>query len=267
MITLITDFGFDNHFVGTMYGVILGINPDVKIVDICHEVKPHDIYEAAYFLEHSYKYFPRGTVHVVVVDPGVGSLRRPLLLSTGDFFFIAPDNGVLSPIMETFRNKLQVIHLTNHKFFLENPSKTFHGRDIFAPVAAYLSLGVSYQTLGELIEDYYLPKIKKVIFDDKGSNMVGSVIFIDRFGNIVTNIDKRLFEKAKQIKKGEQFQIKIKDHSIEQIKDYYAQGAEGELIAIFGSSDKLEISINKGMASKFIGVTVGEEIKILLKGT
>ena len=185
-ITLTTDFGSKDPFVGIMKGVIVSINPSVKIIDITHNISPQSILEAAYTLEMSYASFPHKTIHVAVVDPGVGSARRPLLVATDYHYFIGPDNGVFSRIYR-LTESLTVIHITAEHYFLPQRSSTFHGRDIFAPVAAWMSKGIDIERFGDPITDYVILQEPALI--SSSNNVVeGEVVYIDRFGNLMTNI-------------------------------------------------------------------------------
>src|SRR6266404_4754928 len=182
LITLTTDFGQSDHFVGTMKGVILGIAPRARIVDITHEIAPYELNEAAFVIAQAWHYFPKGTIHVVVIDPGVGSARRPILAEAGGQFFVAPDNGVLSMIYDTAPHKVRVI--SNPKVTSKNISRTFHGRDIFAPAAAHLARGTPPATFGKRIDDFlrnYLVKPQQQARRVWG----GSILKIDRFGNLI----------------------------------------------------------------------------------
>src|SRR6266513_2460018 len=186
IVTLTTDFGLNDHFVGTMKGVILKIVPNAEIVDICHSVQAFDILDGALALAQAYFYFPPRTVHLVIVDPGVGSARRPIVASSEEYNFVAPDNGVLS-LMYAREERLSVRHITSDHYFLQPLSNTFHGRDIFAPVAAYLAKGVVDEKFGEEITDFVrfnAPKPKAV----DANTLRGVVLKVDRFGNLVTNI-------------------------------------------------------------------------------
>ena len=186
IITLTTDFGLNDHFVGTMKGVILDIVPDAEIVDICHSVQPFDILDGALTLAQAYSYYPEWTVHMVVVDPGVGSARPAIIASTGVYSFIAPDNGVLS-LMYAREERLSVRHITAEHYFLQPLSNTFHGRDVFAPAAAYRAKGVDLEKFGEEITDFVrfnAPRPKAV----DAKTLRGVVLKVDRFGNLVTNI-------------------------------------------------------------------------------
>ena len=255
VITLTTDFGLSDHFVGTMKGVILGICPEARIVDISHEVGAFAITEGAFLLAQAYRYFPRGTVHVVVVDPGVGTARRPILAEAADQYFVAPDNGVLSLIYD-HEAVVSVRHITAEHYFLNPVSNTFHGRDVFAPVAAWVAKAYQTEAMGEEISDYVrftLPKPKVA-----GSTRKGLVLRVDAFGNLVTNFT------AEDLPQGAGADSKIKlqvgGKSVEKLTQTFAQGAAGEPVAIVGSSGFLEIAVNKGQAARVLGVNRGAEV-------
>ena len=188
VITLLTDFGDQDAYAGIMKGVIAGINPHATIVDICHSIPPQDIFYGAYLLYTSYKYFPKGTIHVAVVDPSVGSERDIVCTEIHDYLFLTPNNGLLSFIVHEEQPKA-IIHVTNNKYFLPSPSNTFHGRDIFAPVAAYLSLGVKPQQLGIKTNHLEQLDIPKPHYKKTGQ-LEGQIVYIDRFGNLITNITR-----------------------------------------------------------------------------
>lgn len=259
VITLLTDFGVQDGYVGTMKGVIHTINPRASVVDLSHEVSPHDILEAAYILYSAYRYFPAGTVHLIVVDPGVGSPRRIVGMMADDYIFIAPDNGVLTFIIQRADVK-EIFEITNEKYFLKPISDTFHGRDIFAPVAAHLSKGVALAKLGGRIGGIKKLKIVKPRVTKEG--FCGEVIHIDRFGNLITNIDRKLLEEFKvQISK---FKVKVGTEVIFGISKSYADVETGKFLAIFGSSGFLEISVSQGNASKVLGVERGQKVEVQL---
>jgi hypothetical protein len=258
LITLLTDFGLQDHYVGVMKGVIYRINPQARIVDICHNVRPQDILQAAFLLRVSYAYFPKRTLHVVVVDPEVGTSRRPILVSTESYYFIAPDNGVLSYIYQ-IEPIGEVREITASHYFLNPVSQTFHGRDVFAPIAAWLSRGVAPNSLGDLITDYkkFTVPVPTLVKEDI---LLGRILYIDRFGNLVSNITRKDFTEHLEKSSGKRFVIRIGDRNLTKICNSYTEGSEGELIAIFGSSDFLEFSINKGNAAKTLGLQIGAEV-------
>lgn len=253
IITLLTDFGYKDNFVGVMKGVIISINPKAHLIDLCHEVEPQDIMGAAFALKTAYKYFPKGTIHLVVIDPGVGSQRLPILVKTKDYYFIGPDNGILSLALE--EEEIEgIIYLDNYEFHFRPVSNTFHARDIFAPVAAQLSKGISYQLFGKAIKDYkkiILPKPKVSI-----NSIKGEVIYIDRFGNLFTNFSEDLKKKIKNPT------IKIRDKTIKSIKSSYAEAKPNKLLAIWGSSSFLEIAVNLGSAKNTLKANTGDKVEI-----
>jgi len=259
IITLTTDFGTTDIFVGVMKGVILNINPEAKIIDITHDIKPQDVCSGAFLLNSAYRYFPAGTIHMAVIDPGVGSARRAIAVETERYYFVAPDNGLLSYVLgnETVR---YTTNLTNPKYFLPQVSNTFHGRDIFAPVAAHISRGVSLNSLGEKITNITQIPISTPHISE--SEIIGKIIYIDRFGNLITNISYQLFE---SVRKGRSFTIFVKDRKVQQICRAYTESSAGEILAIFSSFGNLEIAINERNAAETLGVKKGEPIRIQFK--
>lgn len=262
IVTLTTDFGLQDHFVGTMKGVILDSAPGVQVVDICHSVQPFDVLDGALTIAQAYSYFPNGTVHMVVVDPGVGSARRPIIVTTERHHFVAPDNGVLSLVYGR-EERLSVRHVIAEHYFLQPTSNTFHGRDIFAPIAAYLAKGVDPAKFGDEISDYVrfaAPKPKPV----NAKTLRGVVLKIDRFGNLVTNITPQdapmLFQENAPA-----FKIVLGGQEITEIKNNYAQGAPGEIFGILGSMGYLEIAANRGAAAKLLGVEKGTDVNVVLE--
>ncbi|MEW6408498.1 MAG: SAM-dependent chlorinase/fluorinase [Nitrospirota bacterium] len=253
LITLTTDFGLKDPFVASMKGVILSINPNVDIVDISHEISPQDILEAAFVLASSWRYFPSETIHVAVVDPGVGSSRRPILFYAGKHYFVGPDNGIFTFIYNDQKVE-SVIHATSCYYFRETVDTTFHGRDIFAPIAAWLSKGIAPDKLGEPIENpVRLPIPSPKIMGD--NLLEGEVIYIDRFGNIMTNITKRNLEQF-----SEDIKIVIKNKEISGIVDFYAEGEGRGASALINSSGYLEIFIYRGNAKDSLGINIGEKV-------
>jgi hypothetical protein len=245
-ISLLTDFGLADNFVAVMKAVILKINPDAKIIDICHNIEPYDILGAGFILESSYKYFPKGTVHLVVVDPGVGSKRKAILVKTEDYFFLGPDNGIFSLALKNQKID-KIIQVTNSQYFLKPVSNTFHGRDIFAPVAAWISKGVKLENLGSKIikiKEIDLPQPQ--IFKNK---LIGEIIYIDRFGNLISNIGKNIFDKF--VNKN-YYQIIFKDKKIDKISKSYSHVKKGSILATFGSFNRLEISLSRRNAERLL---------------
>ena len=259
IITLLTDFGEKDHYVASMKGVILNINPQCILVDITHEVKPHDIQEGAFILANTYSYFPKGTIHLSVVDPGVGGGRKPILIVTQNHFFVGPDNGLFTLVAQREKVK-QMVVLTKQKYFLPKVSMTFHGRDIFAPIAAHLSLGIKPNAFGYRTNSLQEFGFQKPI--NKEGKLLGEVLHIDAFGNLISNIDE---EKLFKFIKGRPFVIRAGRKAIQGLKKGYLEGRKGELIALLGSSGFLEISVNEGNAQKTLKVKRGDPIRIQLK--
>ena len=281
IITLTTDFGTNDAYVAIMKGVILGTNPKAHIIDITHSIKPQDIAQGAFILSITYRYFPKGTIHMAIVDPGVGSERQAIILKTPLAFFIAPDNGILSYIIKELspegplgaeahlppggiksKKNLEAVAITNPRFWREPVSPTFHGRDIFAPVAAGLSLGISLYEFGERITSLHVFSIPRPSSDLQG-NLIGHILYVDHFGNLITDIKGIDFSSAAQssVKPESPVIVEVAGHRIQGIKRYYAEGED--LVAILGSSDYLEISLREGSACDFLGMGVGDEVKVI----
>jgi S-adenosylmethionine hydrolase len=260
VIGLLTDFGFNDNFVGVMKGVIYRINPQARIVDLCHEIEPQNIYDAAFLLKSSYPYFPEGTVFLIVVDPGVGSERKCVIVETERYIFVAPDNGVLSFLTE--RDIKRIIHISNEEYFLKPVSGTFHGRDIFAPVAAHISRGEKIEGLGTAIKE-----IKRLKFPSpqvKKNLLMGEVIYVDRFGNLITNINRDVFLRFVE---GKKFQIGIGKVKLSKISSSYQEGKKGLPIAIFDSFHNLEISFYGNDASRRLKLNKGSKIHVEKRST
>lgn len=249
IITLTTDFGTKDHYVGAMKGVILGINPDVSVIDITHEIGKYNVTEAALKLSNFYSYFPRGTVHVVVVDPGVGGPRKPLALESDGHYFIGPDNGVFSLILKRDETA-GVFEIANPDYMLESVSGTFHGRDIFAPASAHISLGARPEDMGSAVYDTVLLDYPEP--ELSGGEIRGKVIYADSFGNLVTNIPSKLIARGSKVIVGR--------FTIDRVSNTYADVREGELVALAGSSGLLEISVNQGSASEVVNIEKPEVI-------
>jgi S-adenosylmethionine hydrolase len=273
VITLTTDFGYDDAYVAAVKGAILSINPEATIIDVTHSVRPQDILQAAFILNGAYRYFPKQTVHVAIVDPGVGSERRGVILKTPSAIFVAPDNGILSYIIDdlfsvdgrsvteqtqgltevVFKKGLEAAAITDPRFWRHPVSPTFHGRDIFAPVAAGLSLGISPFEFGEKINSLHVLPIAKPSLDPDG-NVIGQVSHVDRFGNLITNIKSNNLP-------GKDIMIEVAGRRIQGMSDYYEQG-EG-VMAVVGSSGYLEISLRDGSACDFLELGLGDEIRVI----
>jgi S-adenosylmethionine hydrolase len=256
LITLTTDFGTSDWFVGTMKGVMLGINPRARIVDVTHGVPAGDIRAGAFALAAGCKFFAKGTVHVAVVDPGVGSEREAIAIETERYFFVGPDNGVLSWALRSERIR-EVRALKNEKYFLPEVSKTFHGRDIFAPVAAHLSRGAAIEKLGpskrEFVRlDWPEPRTK-------GRGMEGEVIYIDRFGNAITNLGADVLNSFG----GRRLEVFAKGKRQCSVEDCYAAVHPGKPVAVLGSSGFLEIAVNQGSAGRKLGLIPGTKVSVV----
>ena len=247
IITLTTDFGLSDPFVGIMKGVILGIAPRAQIVDISHEIRSYDIVEGAFLIASAFRYFPEGTVHIVVVDPGVGSSRRPIAASANRHFFVAPDNGVLSAVFEQ-----EVYHITNRSLFLDSVSRTFHGRDIFSPVAAHVANGAPIDSVGPRILDFLkkpLPKPRP-----QGDKTVGTVLRVDKFGNIITNLRRKDLTND--------FTIRVAGLTITRLYSSFSEAKPGEFFAIEGSTGFIELAVDQGSAADKLKVGRGAEIEV-----
>jgi S-adenosyl-L-methionine hydrolase (adenosine-forming) len=260
IITLTTDFGTNDHFVGAVKGVILDIVPEAAIVDISHAIQAYDVLDGALAISQTYSYFPAGTVHMVVVDPGVGTTRRPIIASSDAYHFVAPDNGVLSMVYAK-EERMHVRHVTSDHYFRQPVSNTFHGRDVFAPVAAYLAKMVDSHKFGEEIEDYVrfaAPRPKPV-----AENRLRAVVLkVDRFGNLITNVTP---EDAPALFAGKVgFKIVVGSKEITAIRTAYAEGTPGEVFAILGSMGYLEIVANRAAAAQITGAGKGSEVSVLL---
>ena len=253
IITLLTDFGTRDGYVGAVKGVIKRINPQAEIVDVTHEVESYDVLGAAFALNNCYRYFPKGTIHLAVVDPGVGSLRQPILIRTTDFSFVGPDNGIFSFIYQR-EDLTDMVVVSNKKYFLVELSRTFHARDIFAPVAAYLSLGVETDEFGSPAKECMKLIIPQP--ESKGKSLKGEIIHIDRFGNLITNVTAALLRKKKNA------EIAVGKRRIKGISRSYFEIREKRLGALVGSSGFLELAVNQGSAQKLLRAKVGEGIKI-----
>lgn len=270
VITLTTDFGTGDAYVASMKGVILSINPKAVIVDICHSVQPQNILQAAFILSNAHHYFPKGTIHLVVVDPGVGSQRKAIILKTPAAFFLSPDNGVLSYIVDELETipaeptphfppvseprelgaGIEAFAIANPDFWHHPVSTTFHGRDIFAPVAAHLALGVPIYKFGDSVSHIHIFPIPRP-YRDSGGNLVGCVLHIDNFGNLIANF------RGSDLPGGK-VTIVIGNQHIKGMSQFYAE-KEG-LAAIIGSSGYMEISLRNGNAAAFLKAKAGDQI-------
>ena len=248
VIALLSDFGSRDHYAGTMKGVILGICPEATLVDITHDVAAHDVLEGALQLAAAYRFFPAGTVFLAVVDPGVGSARRGIAVEAGDYRFVAPDNGVLTEVLRETPPR-RVVELSERRYARPTVTRTFEGRDRFAPAAAWLGKGTQLSALGRTVTD--IQRIDIPVPETIGATLRGAVLTVDRFGNLVTNIDRRTFEGF--AKQGE-FRILAGGTPVGRLVSTYAEIPSGEVCALFGSSDHLELAAN--------AVSAAEQLKL-----
>jgi S-adenosylmethionine hydrolase len=258
VITLLTDFGLRDGYPGVMKGVIWKIAPEVQIADICHSIKPQNIQQGALALARTAPFFPPGTIHVAVVDPGVGTQRRPIGLHLGEHFFIGPDNGLFTLVLENAEADhafVQVVHLNQSKYWLPDISQVFHGRDIFAPSAAHLARGIALEDIGSLIEDpirLAIPRPEPI----QGGGVRGQVIEIDTFGNLSTNIEySHVFPMGDVI-------VRIAGQRIDGLVNTFGDRPKGTLIALYGTSHDLVISIVNGDAAHSLNVSVDDDVEI-----
>ncbi len=251
IITLTTDFGYKDPFAGEMKGVILSINPDATLVDMTHEVAPRAIEEGAFVIGTSCRYFPQGTIHVAVVDPGVGSQRRAIIAEADGNYFVGPDNGIFSYIMSSAKS-IKVVQITEEKYMLSAHSPTFQGRDVFAPAAAWLSRGLGVEEFGRTIHDFRVFKIPAPVAE--GNRISGSVIYIDRFGNAVTTIRESDLPGLR-----EDIRVEAKGKEIPFL-EYYSQAPEHDLSCLVNSSGYLELFVNSGSASTIHNIRKGEPV-------
>jgi S-adenosyl-L-methionine hydrolase (adenosine-forming) len=261
IVTFTTDFGLSDPFVGIMHGVVLNIQPGSTVVDVSHAVASYDVFDGAWTIAQAYRFFPKRTVHVVVVDPGVGSRRRPILAESDDYVFVAPDNGVLS-LVEAREPRFTVRHVTAERYFLQPVSQTFHGRDIFAPVAGWLSKGVEPAEFGPEVSDYVRLKLPTV--ERLADNSVrGIVLKADKFGNLITNFSAQdvpaLFAPSPP-----PFKLLIAGQAITRLCPSYAKGEEGEFFAIAGSSGYLEVAARQASAAEKLVAGAGTQVEIIL---
>jgi len=262
VVSLLTDFGTSDYFVGAMKGAILSVNPRARIIDITHEIPPHDIAAGAFMLTAAYRSFPRKTIHVGVVDPGVGSERRPLLVVSRDYFFVGPDNGLFGYVYD-LEEEVRVFHLTNDRYFSRAVSATFHGRDLFAPVAGAVSGGVEPSALGAEIKDYV--RLEPLAVRARGDGrMEAAVIHVDRFGNCVTSVTRASLTEEMLMKGA---RLVVAGREITSFRKFFAEAGapEGELFAVWGSAGFLEIAAFKTSAAGLLGVERGEPVLLLLK--
>ena len=255
VIALLSDFGTRDHYAGTMKGVALTICPDLTFVDISHHVPPHDVVAGALELAAAYKYFPAGTIFLVVVDPGVGSARRGIAAEAGEYKFVAPDNGVLTVVFDEHAPK-RVVELTERRYARPTVSRTFEGRDRFAPAAAWLAKGIELVALGRPAGTIHRLDLPHASVD--GDRITGEVLRVDRFGNLITNIDRRMFDRLA----GAPLEIQIGSRVVSKVVSAYADAAAGELCALFGSTDHLEIAANGASAASELDLGRGTPVRV-----
>jgi hypothetical protein len=257
VVALLTDFGTRDHYAGTMKGVVLGLCPDVTFVDISHDIDPHDVLAGALELAASHKYFPPGTIFLVVVDPGVGSSRRPLAADAGGYRFVAPDNGVLSIVFHETAPK-RVVELTERKYARPTVSRTFEGRDRFAPAAGWLAKGLELSALGRTLTAWTTLAVPEPAVT--GDRIVAEVLRVDRFGNLITNLDRRTFERFAG---AGGIEITAGAEAVDKVVATYADAAAGSICALFGSSDHLEVAVNAGSAAECLRLARGARVTVV----
>ena len=259
LITLLTDFGDRDWFVASMKGVILSIHPDARLVDLSHQIAPHRIDEAGYFLKSCYREFPDGTIHVVVVDPGVGSARRAITVKSARYFFLAPDNGVLSYIFDDAQ-PVEVREINQGKFRRDSPGRTFDGRDLFAPAAARLATHEPFESYGPVIGDYQRFPIAQPRWEQ--ATLLGEIVYVDRFGNLISNLTQQHLEEVRVLAKGRQLSILIGEWIIEGLLGSYSEGMAEKPSALINSDGRLEIFLKKASAADLLQVGRGVHIEV-----
>lgn len=255
-VAFLSDFGTRDHYAGTLKAVVLGVCPDATLVDIGHEIPPHDVLAGALELAASYRYFPTGTVFLVVVDPGVGSSRRGIAADTGEYKFVAPDNGVLSAVFAEAPPK-KVVELTERKYARPTVSRTFEGRDRFAPAAGWLAKGINLLALGRPVADFVLLDLPRPVVS--AGELAGEVVRVDRFGNLITNIDRRTFD---QFASSGPVAITVCAREVSRLVATYAEAPAGEVCALFGGTDHLEVAVNAGSAAATLGLGRGARVAV-----
>ncbi len=262
VITLLTDFGTADYFVGSLKGAILAVNPQARVVDITHDIPPQDIEAGAFTLLASYSTFPEGTIHIAVVDPGVGSTRRAILIKAGEQFFVGPDNGIFSYVCDQLTD-FKVFHLTNTEYFRHPVSATFNGRDVFVPVAAALSNGVAPDVLGTPVTDFV--KLKPLTPGTSSDGKIkGRIIHIDRFGNCVTNISEKELT-PKMI--AAEAKLKVKGQVVKSFRNYFTErtGSREKIFGIWGSAGFLEVAATNDSAAKLLNARRGDPVIVFTR--
>lgn len=258
VITLTTDFGLQDYYVSAMKAVMLGIAPEARLVDVSHDIPSQDIMAGSWVLKNSAMLFPSGTVHTVVIDPGVGTERHAVALKIEDQYFVGPDNGIFSLL--TTDQSYTAVKLNKKEYLRESRSNTFHGRDVFAPAAAHLSRGVTLEELGEPLDELISYRWMQPIADKDG--LEGTIIHIDKFGNLITNISSDLID---EVLADKQVKIYVGNVILNEINTTFGAVTEGEPVAYIGSAGMLEVGINQGNAQKMLGVQKGAQISIILQ--
>ncbi len=259
LVTLLTDFGHRDYFVASMKGVILNINPQARIVDLSHEIAAHRVEDAAYLLKSCYRYFPDGTVHVAVVDPGVGSARRPLLVTSSRYFFVAPDNGILTYVYDE-EASVEVRQIENKQYRLDAAGATFDGRDLFAPAAAWLTRGQAPGTFGRLTREYVKLSIQEPAWE--GGGLVGRIVYVDHFGNLISNLTSVHLKEVSGVTKRGRPTLRIGGSSLDGLVTSYADGEPDAVRALVNSNGQVEIFVKEGSAAELLKCGLGERITI-----
>jgi hypothetical protein len=261
VITLMSDFGLEDAYVAQMKGVILQINPQASIIDLCHTIPAQDVRHGAIMIGDSYKYFPVGTIHVCVIDPSVGTARRILCLVSESGIFLSPDNGLLEIVLRNERRK-KIFSAENARYFRDYVSATFHGRDIFAPVAAHLSLGLKPRLLGPQVREVVRLKIPEPLF--RKGVLRGEVLYSDRFGNLITNITRSVFSSHFGAKEAKSVKVRVRNHLVGAITMTYSDAKPNEVVALFGSSERLEIAARERSAATILSAKPGTSVSLSL---
>src|SRR6478609_10936409 len=256
IIAMLSDFGTRDHYAGVMKGVVLGICPDVALVDVSHDLPAHDVPAAARELAATYKFFPPATIFLVVIDPGVGTQRRGIAADAGDWRFVAPDNGVLTAVFQESAPK-KIVELTERRYARPTVSRTFEGRDRFAPAAAWLARGTEPTAMGRPVTTWQTVDLPEPQVES--SQIRGEVVLVDRFGNLVSNIDRRMFD---QFRHEGAVRIAVDGQSVDRLVATYAEAPAGSVCALFGSSEHLELAVNGGSAADLLHLGRGAAIRI-----
>jgi len=258
MITLTTDFGLRDEYVGLMKGVISSINPMVPLIDLTHHIPPQDVNWTTYLVYYSFPFFPPGSIHVVVVDPGVGSSRKIKLVKAGGHYFLCPDNGLISKVVSRHEPE-EIWDINNTRYFLDDISSTFHGRDIFAPAAGHLSAGLEPELLGDRTHELLTFVLPEPAFSGP-QTIEGDIIHVDQFGNLITNIEEQMIRKLNTRYK--EVVVEVAGQTIAGISRSYIMVGDGELLSTIGSKGLLEVSVNKGNAETFLGAGKGASVRV-----